>query len=66
MYTYVCIQLTYADLILFDIWDRLVQMPGIDAAPLLDACKHIQTHREKIGGLPAIKEWMEKRPKTFL
>ena len=42
--------------------DRLVLLPGLDAAPLIDACPHISANRKKIAALPAVKSGLESRP----
>lgn len=57
-------KMTYGDLVMFDIWDRLCQIPMLDLAPLLAEHARVTAHRDKIAALPAVKAWLDKRPQT--
>ena len=57
-------QLTIADLALFNAWNLLELCEEIAILELLAKNKHVKAHYEKIGAIEKVKAWIESRPKT--
>ncbi|KAK3749219.1 hypothetical protein QZH41_000849, partial [Actinostola sp. cb2023] len=56
-------KLTYADILIFNTCES---GPGGHIAKVLDNYPELKAHHQRVGEVPGIKAWVEKRPKTAI